>query len=607
MLLGLFSIRLTVDDVADARSALTARGVRGRPLEITVADPSLLRALTINRRPPRRTRDLTLVVHEWLPPVTGWRGQARLADADSFEIRYDRPGRTATARIRFDKEFEVADIVRRLIGAFTPTTRLMGAGFPRIAFDEEIGDDAVRLLGRHAAEHSAAPPRVLAGVGLASADVVVADGHRETDPDEMLSVIGVARALTPSHERARSVARDEIPLVDLSVHNPIGRIQQYEPETKSASLQSDGGELVLRVTDEPAEREVRMAVGAPVPRAVVRELTDVEAISLEDLVIDQAVAAHIDARLAEVAATGTILHDLPEVAAAELTQLHPRLVELMRLPYARAVGLAREQRSVAQRRVAMRSHAGYLHLAEQVAAGTAGRSLPRVSVVLSTVRPHRVSDVLALLLAQTYPDFEIVLALHGCDPEVARDFDRFVDTGLVRVLERPASQPFGSVLADAVRASSGDLVMKVDDDDWYSPNVLWDLVLAYLYSGADLVGKTTEYLYFERIHQTVHRTFATERYHRQLAGGAMMLPRAVLDSMGGWRPTRHSTDRSVLLDAFRSGGIGYRTHGLGYLYIRHDDGHTWVRSESLLLENSFEQWRGLVRPEVLGAETGHRP
>ena len=177
----------------------------------------------------------------------------------------------------------------------------------------------------------------------------------------------------------------------------------------------------------------------------------------------------------------------------------------------------------------------------------------------------------------------------------------------MRVISRPSSQPFGSVLADAVRQSTGDVIMKADDDDWYSPHVLWDLVLAYLYSGADVVGKTTEYLYFERINQTVHRTFATERYHRQLAGGAMMLSRGTLDSMGGWRPTRHSTDRSVLLDVFRNGGVGYRTHGLGYLYIRHDDGHTWVRSESLLLENAFEQWRGCVLPETGATSVGAGP
>ena len=63
-------------------------------------------------------------------------------------------------------------------------------------------------------------------------------------------------------------------------------------------------------------------------------------------------------------------------------------------------------------------------------------------------------------------------------------------------------------------------------------------------------------------------------------------------------PTPNSTDRSVLIRLADEGGVAYRTHGLGYMYIRHSDSHTWVRSESQLLNGSFEQWRGMRLPET---------
>lgn len=596
--MSILRVSLTVKDLATARAALVAEQHTERPLQITVTDPSLLRALSVTREPARRTKNLKLVVNDWAPPVAGWRGRpGNLSDVESFGVDYDRPNRTATARITFDQDFELSEIVRRLIGAFVPVSSMHGAGFPRLALDSASEDEAIGLLGRHASGANVDPPRVLAGVGLRSADVILGD-PTDVAPEMMLVPVSTAGF-------AQSRTRAEQPLVDLAIHNPIGRVQQFEPETATAHMRLEGDRLVIHIDRDVESPSLDLPLRTPVPRTVVRSLVSVECISLDGLRVANDTAAHVASRLAEVAATGVILHGLRSEEERSLAALSDELRGLFAAPYERSIGLARERRSVRQRREAMRAHSGFLHLAERVTTAAGSRILPRVSIVLSTVRPHRVRGVLALLAAQTYPEFEIILALHG--HEEAEEFAPFVRSGVVRVISRPSSQPFGSVLADAVRQSTGDVIMKADDDDWYSPHVLWDLVLAYLYSGADVVGKTTEYLYFERINQTVHRTFATERYHRQLAGGAMMLSRGTLDSMGGWRPTRHSTDRSVLLDVFRNGGVGYRTHGLGYLYIRHDDGHTWVRSESLLLENAFEQWRGCVLPETGATSVGAGP
>ena len=54
----------------------------------------------------------------------------------------------------------------------------------------------------------------------------------------------------------------------------------------------------------------------------------------------------------------------------------------------------------------------------------------------------------------------------------------------------PRSQDtfFGDVLNDAYEAASGDVLLKVDDDDWYGPHAVVDLLLARRYSGADVVG-----------------------------------------------------------------------------------------------------------------------
>ena len=77
----------------------------------------------------------------------------------------------------------------------------------------------------------------------------------------------------------------------------------------------------------------------------------------------------------------------------------------------------------------------------------------------------------------------------------------------------------GDALNAGVEASRGELVTKMDDDDYYSTEHLWDLVLALEYSGADLVGKAAEFVYLEEIDVTVRQISPGRRTRGWRAAG----------------------------------------------------------------------------------------
>ena len=82
---------------------------------------------------------------------------------------------------------------------------------------------------------------------------------------------------------------------------------------------------------------------------------------------------------------------------------------------------------------------------------------------------------------------------------------------------------------------------KLDDDDFYGPEHIWDLVLARQYSGAELVGKALDWIYVESEDATVFRpVFAAEKYTDFVAGGTICLSKADLLAVGGWRPVPKS-------------------------------------------------------------------
>ena len=576
-------------------------------LELTVEFADLIRVLTVVD--PDVTVDrLVLTVADWERPHRRWNGSlGRVMHVLSYSLRFPDSASRGAAQvdIALSKRASLADVARAVYPLFGVDRGLQGYGFVQLGTAAATPAALALLPSRTAPGLPGIPTRHLQGVGLSRADVGLVgtpeafEEYVATADDPELTMIREPLLVDPSGHLAVS-ERHELPIVDLNVHNPIGRVQDYVAPAGSLAATVADGRLMLRpVGKVTGDLSASSRPTAPVlSGGEVDRLRHVEAIDLSGLrARDRDDELLLYRRLAELAATGVVLHSLPASFSLAAEILGKSLADLTRQPYRPSQGLARALRSAPQRREAMQRFGGFFELADH--ARTMGhRLLPTVSVVLSTMRPARVASVLHALAAQRYPHLEIAVALHGVETPTTPEFTEAVRVSGATVTTYDQSVSFGSVLADTARRTSGDLVVKIDDDDIYGPQVIGDLVLAYLYSNADVVGKTTEYLYFEEIDHTVHRKFMTEAYHYQVAGGAMMLSRAALNEIGGWRPTPNSTDRSVLIRLGNSGAIAYRTHSLGYVYIRHAEGHTWKRGDSLLLRGSFEQWPRFMREIV---------
>lgn len=604
---GLWKDSTLVHDAASAALAITAS-----PNRIRVADALTLRLLALPTDPLVRVRELRLRLDHWESPRRLWRGSAApIAGLVQLSISYDTEAKTAEAHVVLGGRAPLADIISALLPAFVPLAKLSGAGLPRVVIDASAPTSVLALHpGRP--RRAQAFPGTLHGFHLRDGDLAlvgVAQPEPAAEPEEIDDAEPVedpiaTEFLTVSSDGrvgpAMAVPRQPLIAIDLTVHNPVGRMPGWHKSPRSGvpTVSTEGGMLTVR--GPRGGRILTAPLAAPLSPATIRSVQPWENASLAGLATSTEETPEqevlLKRRLTELAATGLILHDLPDGTLHDDGLVHPDLLRYFALPFTSGSD-DREPRSVGQRRLAMKEHAGFFELASRAQELTGHQLLPRVSAIVSSIRPTRLVEVLRMFAAQSYPHLEVIAIAHGVPaPDLAPYADELAGLDL-KVLEVDGTVPFGSALAEGVRASSGDLVTKVDDDDWYSEEHIWDLVLAHLYSGADVVGKTTEYLYFESIDHTVRRTFATETYHEQVAGGAMLMSREALHHIGGWRPTPNSTDRSILVGVHEAGGIGYRTHGLGYLYVRHNESHTWAVAESKLILNTYQQWRGMHLPE----------
>lgn len=230
--------------------------------------------------------------------------------------------------------------------------------------------------------------------------------------------------------------------------------------------------------------------------------------------------------------------------------------------------------------------------------------MPAVSALLVTKRPEQLWHALSQLAGMRYPSLQLVLGLHG------DGFDRALVDRYVRdlvpqrdvvVVEVPYERPFGEVLSIVSARANGTLLTKVDDDDFYGPEHIRDLVVAREYSGAEVVGKPPEYIFLDALDVTVRRPqYPVERFGKFVGGGTIMLSRADLESVGGWRPVPSAVDRALLDRVLGAGGLVYATHPLGYVYVRHSGQHTWDPGTAHFLSRTARQWPGIVRHAEFG-------
>ena len=307
--------------------------------------------------------------------------------------------------------------------------------------------------------------------------------------------------------------------------------------------------------------------------------------------------------LARLAASGVVVH-LADDDRRLAPLLGNELFTLMTTDVRAADLHTRERLGSAMRRVALREHSTWGR------ARRCARDLPLVSILLATKRPSFVPWALANVARQTYPAVELVLALHG---EGFAGIERHLAQlpQPAKVLRVPASDSLGAVLNAATRTATGALLAKMDDDDLYAPDHLWDLVLAREYSQAQLVGKWLEYVYLAAADRTIRwRNGGGERYcATSPAGGTLLISQHDLRRCGGWRNESAAVDTKLAEDVVSAGGRIYRTHATGFVLMRHGHNHTWNdrhSAEGELVAKADCVWPGF-QPDRAGVAPLHVP
>ncbi|MDR1294856.1 MAG: hypothetical protein LBK59_07855 [Bifidobacteriaceae bacterium] len=547
-------------------------------LDIAVPDAATLRALAW--ADPDVWHGHTVAVHiaPYTPPAPGWRPRLpALGTLADFTVTRDDAGGGLTLRLTLAEAAPLAAFAHALAGVAEPLPA-------RLA-------QARAAIGVETPEPLTQAPTV-----LAVPDPEGGDASDPTVPPWDL-VADLGQVPEPGSDSLTRVhVRTPRPLVDLTVHNPVGRPPFRATRQASATMESG----TIRLTPTPPSRQ-RAAVALPVDRPLTRRqvawlhrcASSLDCRALTPSTDDD--VPHVAARLAEIAATGTVLHGVPRPATRGLDEDLATMIASPWFPD-KALAVEGELRSVRGRRRALQAHS---LAARWFAPADPGAppplvAAPEVSVVLATKRPDNLAVIVPQIAAESYPRMEILVAIHG-DAEAPGlpQLQAWAGGRPLRAARFAPSATLGEILGRLSSMADGQLIAKMDDDDRYGTHHLADLVLAQAYSRADIVGMALWHRYYvARNLSTAAKRRTSEGYTHFVPGGTLTITRQALSEVGGWRPVPRSVDRALLQRVQRLGGLVYRTHGFGYVYCRYPDGHTWNPDDEAVIAKAGDRWAG---------------
>jgi len=214
---------------------------------------------------------------------------------------------------------------------------------------------------------------------------------------------------------------------------------------------------------------------------------------------------------------------------------------------------------------------------------------PLVSVVMATKRWSFLDRIVANLSRQNHPRIELIFALRDSwsaekMAELENRLSGLPNVERLKILTFPEAASLGAKLNAAVAEARGAFIAKMDDDDWYFPDYLQDMILTFDFSGADLAGKWSFPVWLESEDKLILRNPGHE--HRAgppfLAGPTFVARKSWLEKIP-FADRSQGEDTDLIRRTVAAGGKIYSADHFNFIQFRAADTghHTWQAEAAL--------------------------
>jgi len=221
-----------------------------------------------------------------------------------------------------------------------------------------------------------------------------------------------------------------------------------------------------------------------------------------------------------------------------------------------------------------------------IAKGKSGAKERGVSIIISTNKLEYMDNIFANYDRQEYEDKELIIILNNDRLNLGEWREKVKSHPDVTVYQIDEKETLGVCLNYGIEKAKFNYISKFDDDNYYGPAFLEDLMNAFEYTDADIVGKCAGYIYFENGDILALYGEAREHcYTHFVLGSAIIIKREVFDRVP-WPTDRiWGSDTEFLRQSVKNGFKIYSADRFNYVYVRRSsqENHTWkVKDEEQL-------------------------
>ncbi|MTI48990.1 MAG: glycosyltransferase [Firmicutes bacterium] len=212
---------------------------------------------------------------------------------------------------------------------------------------------------------------------------------------------------------------------------------------------------------------------------------------------------------------------------------------------------------------------------------------PGVSIITSTIREENMENVFKNFNSQNYSKKELIVILNNNSMDIEKWRNKASIYKNIKIYRIDEKESLGKCLNFGIEKSKFNYVSKFDDDNYYAPNFLTDLMNAFKYTKADIVGKLSYYVYFEGSKTLAIRCVKKEnRYIDFLSGSALIINKKVFNKVKFSNETI-GEDTKFLKDCIKNNFKLYSADRFNYVCIRKPTAknHTWKVPEKTMLKN----------------------
>ncbi len=195
---------------------------------------------------------------------------------------------------------------------------------------------------------------------------------------------------------------------------------------------------------------------------------------------------------------------------------------------------------------------------------------PGVSIISYTNSSQNLDGIFSNYDRQSYEKKELIIIINNDNVKLDEWENEKKEYKDIKILKLGEGKSLNEYLAKGVEQSSFDFIAKFDENAYYASEYLKDIMNAFKYTGAGIVGKYTSYTFFERS-KTLALIFPDmeNRYVKQVISSTVVCKKELFNKIR-FNDLFNEQDRQFLSNCILQGIKIYAVDRFNHLHITYD-------------------------------------